>query len=182
AIAYTKGGLPGLIILRVVSLSIALYALNRALRHVSWPVRDAFIAAAVLMSMPLLGTVRPQIFSFPLYALAVGGLLEDARWLPVVFLVWANLHGGWLIGLGAVVVRTVVTPTKRRVLVALSSAAATLITPYGFSLWRSLADAVGLGWSEVVEWQPVWRFSYGVQDAILSSLLPVAAPSLCHPH
>jgi hypothetical protein len=167
ATAYANGGLPGLVLLRILSLSGALIALNRGLRYVSWPLRDGLIAAAVLMSLPLLGTVRPQIFSFPLYALALVGLSEDAVWLPLVFVVWANLHGGWLIGLGAVVVRTAVAPTKRRVLVAVGCAAATLLTPFGFSLWWALADAILRGWADVVEWQPVWRLSFGVQDAIL---------------
>src|SRR5262249_19154880 len=142
AIAYSNGGLPGLVALRILSLSLALIVLNHGLRNVSWPLRDGLIAAAVMMSIPLLGTVRPQIFSFPLYALTLVALTEDAVWLPVVFAVWANLHGGWLIGLGAVLVRTALGPTNRRVLVALGCAAATLLTPYGFSLWWALADAV----------------------------------------
>jgi hypothetical protein len=167
AMAYGKGRLPGLIALRILSLSLALLVLNHGLRKVSWPLRDALIAAAVMMSIPLLGTVRPQIFSFPLYALTLVALTEDSAWLPLVFVVWANLHGGWLIGLGAVVVRTVMAPTTRRVFVALGCAAATLLTPYGFSLWWALADALLRGWADVVEWQPIWKLSFGVQDPIL---------------
>lgn len=170
AIAFSKGGLPGLALLRILSLAVALVVLNRGLRQVSWPLRDGLIAAGVLMSMPLLGVVRPQIFSFPLYALTLVALSEDARWLPLVFAVWANLHGGWLIGFGAVVVRTVFAPTKRRVLIALACAGSTLLTPFGFSLWWSLADAIVRGWADVVEWQPIWRLSFGVQDAILWSV------------
>ncbi len=127
------------------------------------------------MSMPLLGTVRPQIFSFPLYALTLVALSEDAVWLPLVFAVWANLHGGWLIGLGAVVVRTAFAPTKRRVLVAIGCAAATLFTPYGLSLVVVARRRDGAGWADVVEWQPVWRLSFGVQDAILWSVMVAAA-------
>jgi hypothetical protein len=174
AVAYANGGLPGLVLLRVLSLSIALIALNRGLRHVSWPLRDGLIAAAVLMSMPLLGTVRPQTFSFPLYALTLVALIDDAVWLPLVFVVWANLHGGWLIGLGSVIVRTALEPTKKRVLVAIACAAATLLTPFGFSLWWSLAEAILRGWADVVEWQPIWKLSYGVQDAILWSVCVAA--------
>src|SRR5262249_58035885 len=132
--AYAKGGLSGLVVLRVLSLITALIVLNRGLRQVSWPLRDGLIAAAVLMSMPLLGTIRPQIFSFPLYALTLVALSEDAVWLPLVFVVWANLHGGWLIGFGAVVVRTVFAPTKRRLIIALGCAAPTLLPPHPFPL------------------------------------------------
>jgi hypothetical protein len=170
AVAYAYGGLPGLVLLRVLSLGLALFVLNRGLRHVSWPLRDGLIAATVLMSMPLLGTVRPQIFSFPLYALTLVALVEDSVWLPVAFAFWANLHGGWLIGFGAIVVRTAVAPTRRRVLIAVGCAGATLLTPFGFSLWRALAEAILRGWADVVEWQPIWKLSYGVQDAILWSV------------
>jgi hypothetical protein len=175
AVAYASGGLPGLVLLRVLSLIAAIAILNRGLREVSWPVRDGLIAGAILLSMPLLGTVRPQIFSFPLYALTLVALSEDVVWLPVIFAAWANLHGGWLIGLGAVLVKTAMGPTRRRVLVAVGCAAATLLTPYGLSLWFSLADAILRGWADVVEWQPVWRLSFGVQDAVLWSVMAGAA-------
>jgi hypothetical protein len=174
AFSYAHGGLPGLVVLRVLSLSIALVLLNRGLRHVSWPLRDGLIAAAVLTSMALLGTIRPQIFSLPFYVLTLIALIEDFVWLPIVFAIWANLHGGWLIGLGAVVVRAVTAPTRRRILVALGCAVATLLTPFGLSLWWSLLEAMLRGWADVVEWQPVWKFSFGIQDAILW-LVAVAA-------
>jgi len=174
AIAYSSGGLPGLVILRILSLACALLVLNRGLRHVSWPLRDALIAAAVLMSMPLLGTVRPQIFSFQLYALTLVALSEDVAWLPLVFAIWANLHGGRMIGLGAVVIHTIFAPTKRRLIIAVACAAATLLNPFGLSLWWSLAEAIIRGWADVVEWQPIWRLSFGIQDAILWSVVAAA--------
>jgi len=175
ALAYAYGGLPGLVLLRVLSLIAAIAILNRGLRGVSWPLRDGLIATAILLSMPLLGTVRPQIFSFPLYALTLVALSEDVIWLPLVFVVWANLHGGWLIGLGAVIVRTAFAPTRRHLLVAAGCTAATLVTPYGISLWFSLVDAILRGWTDVVEWQPVWRLSFGIQDAILWTLMAATA-------
>jgi hypothetical protein len=175
ALTYTKGGLYGLVALRILSLAVALIALNRGLRDVSWPLRDGLIAAAVITSMPLLGTVRPQIFSVPLFAWALVALMEDAAWLPALFLVWANLHGGWLIGAGAVAVRTILAPSKRRALIALGCAAATLVTPFGWSLWWSLADAMRRGWAEIIEWQPVWSLGYGWQPLAFWSVSAGAA-------
>src|SRR5262245_44606834 len=175
ALAYSNGGLPGLVILRMLSLVVALIVLNRGLRHVSWPFRDILIAAAVMMSIPLLGTVRPQIFSFPLFALTLVALSEEAVWLPAVFAVWANLHCGWLIGLGAVVVRTAMAPTKRRLVIAGGCAVATLLTPFGVSLWWALADAILRGWADVIEWQPIWKLAFGIQDPILWSVAAAAA-------
>jgi hypothetical protein len=132
------------------------------------------MAVIVVASLPLLGAVRPQIFSVPLYALTLVGLSSDAAWLPAVFLVWANLHGGWLLGFGAVVVRTACAPTRKRLFVLTGCAVATLLTPYGVALWMSLAEAIMRGWNGVVEWEPVWRLSFGKQPMILWLLLALA--------
>jgi hypothetical protein len=174
--AYSHGGLVLLTVLRSISLASALFVVNRGLRSVSWPVRDLLMAVIVVSSLPLLGAVRPQIFSIPLYALTLVALSNDAVWLPAVFLAWANLHGGWLLGFGAVVVRTVCAPTKQRLFVLAGCALATLVTPYGVALWTSLAEAIMRGWNGVVEWEPVWRLSSGEQPMIIWLLL---ASALC---
>jgi hypothetical protein len=122
------------------------------------------IATVIFISLPMLAAVRPQIFSMPLYVLTLVALQQDAVWLPLAFVVWANLHGGWLLGLGAVVVRTLVAPTRRRVLVLTGCVLATLVTPYGFGLYRSIADALTRGWGDVLEWQPVWALAAGRDD------------------
>jgi len=137
AAAYKAGGLPLLALLRATSLTCALIVFSRCLREVTWPLRDLLIAMVVFISLPLLAAVRPQIFSVPLYALTLLALREDAAWLPIAFVAWANLHGGWLLGLGAVVVRTVAQPSRRRLFVLVGCMLATLATPYGFALWRS---------------------------------------------
>ena len=167
AFAYSRGGLVLLTVLRALSLASVLFVVDRGLRSVPWPFRDLLMAVIVISSLPLLGTVRPQIFSVPLYALTLVALSRDAVWLPAVFLVWANLHGGWLLGLGAVVVRTACAPTRKRLLVLAGCAVATLLTPYGVALWTSLADAIVRGWDGVVEWEPVWRLSSGQQPMVL---------------
>jgi hypothetical protein len=164
AVAYESGGLPMLAALRASSIVLALLILNHGLRDVRLPLRDLFIAVGVLVALPLLGTIRPQIFSIPLYALTLVALTRDAVWLPIVFAIWANLHGGWLLGFGAVVARTIFSATRRRILIMASCALATLMTPFGIALWWALGDAVGRGWADVAEWQPVWRVAYGGVD------------------
>ena len=69
-------------------------------------VRAAAVACASLTASIFLASPRPQMFS---YALTGAGLYvlflrrfrgRDALWLiPVLMLVWANLHGGFAIGL-----------------------------------------------------------------------------------
>jgi hypothetical protein len=62
-------------------------------------------ATLYLLSLPIVGTIRPQLFGMlgAALVLAAGSLLPSKRhpvfWLPVVFLLWANLHGSFVIGI-----------------------------------------------------------------------------------
>ena len=65
--------------------------------------------------MTLTRTLRPQTFSLLLFALLLTTLrrIEDGRvslgwWLPPLIMVWANLHGGWLVGIGVLGVWTAI--------------------------------------------------------------------------
>src|SRR5262249_29875906 len=86
--------------------------------------------------------------------------------VPVLFVPWANLHGGWIVGLGVLFLWITLECLHHRpvgasrlflVTIALSSLGLTLVNPYGFGLWRLLASTVGLRRSDIVEWQPLWR-------------------------
>ena len=65
-------------------------------------------AVAALILIPFV-TVRPQVFSWVLLGVLVALLLTlDAAhprrilWLGPLFVLWANLHGLWVVGLGAI--------------------------------------------------------------------------------
>ena len=93
---------------------------------------------------------RPHAFSL-LFIPWMFFLLErqQYRWLPVLFLVWANCHGGVLLGLALLVValgtRTFVNRAELRPSVAILTACvlAMTLTPLGIHFWteipRSLA-------------------------------------------
>lgn len=171
ALSYSRGGLPLLTGVRALSVTVALWALNRAMARTAWLLRDGLLVAVIFVTMPLLAAVRPQIFSIPLYSLTLLALVTDAAWLPLVFAVWANVHGGWMLGLGAVFVRSGLEPSRRRVILAVACAVATLVNPYGVHLWISLVDAIHRGWNDVLEWRPVWDFTRGPWDAVLWSVV-----------
>jgi hypothetical protein len=129
--------------------------------------QDLLLVLLVIGCISLTRTFRPQTFSVLLFS----GLLVCLRradtgqsrllWaLPPLFALWANLHGGWLVGLGVlglwVAVRLVQPVGPSRVVWAaagLLSVAATGCTPYGVQLWQFLWETVGLGRADISEWQ-----------------------------
>jgi hypothetical protein len=93
------------------------------------------------------------------------------RWLlPFVFAVWVNVHGGWIVGAGIVVLWSLVEilsgrQQRARFWVSLgvpaACALATFVNPYGIRLWIFVAETVRLSRANIAEWQPVWRDSIG---------------------
>ena len=109
-LAYDWAGPLGLITLKCAVGGLALYFVHKAIRTVTddWVILvPVFLVAAATLSRYFL--FRPQLFTFAFFALFVSVLVrfvllgESALWLlPPVMLVWANAHGGFLAGLGAI--------------------------------------------------------------------------------
>ncbi len=174
-LAYRGGGTVGL-----VALKLALVSAIGAFVLRAWSTtplrdahRDALLFATALGVWPLVATIRPQVFSLTLFAALMFGLKrvrEGAHgwlWLiPPLFAVWVNVHGGWIVGAGALAVFTACsmfdaafTPRARGALVvaACAAAAATLANPYGPAMLDFLSKTVGPGRADIVEWQALDR-------------------------
>ena len=67
-------------------------------------VREGLLVLLAWASLPLTNTMRPQIWTFLLLALVLVALRRSRRLsvVPLILASWANLHGGWLVGLGVV--------------------------------------------------------------------------------
>ncbi|WP_300158234.1 hypothetical protein [Solidesulfovibrio sp.] len=114
--------------------------------------------------------VRAQIFTYLFFAVFLWRLeafRADGRWrrlawLPLLMFGWANLHGGFLAGLGLVGLYAAGALPARRGFWPLAGcgalcALATLVNPYGPAYWTYLVDAIGLPRPDVAEWASVWR-------------------------
>lgn len=113
--------------------------------------------------------VRPQIQTWLFLAVLFKVTLDKKLWLrwrffvPILFILWANLHGGFASGIVVIVVilATQVIKTKKvditDLFVLLSSIAATLINPYGPRLWGEVWMQISDGslrfW--IAEWIPI---------------------------
>jgi hypothetical protein len=110
------------------------------------------------------------------------GSVSVRWWLPPFFLLWANLHGGFIVGLlflSLVIVTTAIvrwlrerrrwftgdldeplfswTDVKRLTLIAAVSACITLLNPYGWRLYGEILDSLSNRFmlETLQEWQPL---------------------------
>jgi hypothetical protein len=108
---YRAGGLALIVALNAVLLVAALlpvyHLCRRATDNIKLSVMSALLPAVLLLYF---GSVRSQVFSFALFS-AFYWVLSTYRsrqrnllWtLPVMMIVWVNLHGAFVLGLGLVV-------------------------------------------------------------------------------
>lgn len=155
------------------------------------PLRAGVIVLVVVhFFLPSLVTARPMLFSYPFFLVVLIMVWRLARgetawaWtLPPLFAVWANLHGGFLAGIGILAVWTFAEltirswPGRRREIprrpatwviltVLIASALATIINPYGLGLLRFLYRTATVPRPDITEWQPLTLMSrYGLAYA-----------------
>ena len=111
-VLYQLGGLRILVLLTAAAVTAAMVLIYRSLRHGGLGNNTAVGLAMVLFiaSVPSFGA-RPQVINFLLTAILVAILLTYRRqpsrriwWLLPGFVLWANLHSGYLVGVGLLAV------------------------------------------------------------------------------
>jgi hypothetical protein len=171
AAMYQRFGAAGLLLLKLaLGLGTLGVMARTALRRTRDPVATtvALVLAASLMSYGYL--VRPQIFSFLALAIVWDWLDAYARdserpplWLPpILFTVWINTHGGVMAGIAVLLAFSALSWWSRSgvarpwdlTAVAVASACALLLNPYG---WKLPAFLLGdlLRIREISEWAPI---------------------------
>ncbi|GJM41017.1 MAG: hypothetical protein DHS20C20_12990 [Ardenticatenaceae bacterium] len=105
-LVYEVGGLPGLILFFAALIALTYWLLYLACA--GRPYLAAFIVLLAAITSAIVWGARPQIFNLLLTAVFVlivervkdGKLGARALWwLPLLTLVWANLHSGYLLGI-----------------------------------------------------------------------------------
>jgi hypothetical protein len=158
--SYRAGGLPLLTAL-TASVIVGAWFLIWRLTPGNYPRKHLVCALAVIPSS-MAWALRPQVFT--LFFVATTALLVARRrylLLPLLFLLWANLHGGVILGfviLASGVLALLIENRRWPVLplvVTIGCLAATLLTPLGVSIWTEIPASLGrLRIYGVNEWRP----------------------------
>jgi hypothetical protein len=173
--SYRLDGARGLVALKLLIVSLTVGLVVAALRHRTWdPIsHDLLVGTAIFGIFGRVHPVRPQLFSV-LFCAGLLLLLSEAdrgrrrllALVPILMALWANLHGGYLVGLGIigiwVSVRLYQTdpqglPQGRLVLFGIAALLGTLLTPYGVQLWLFLRETVGVSREGIGDWQMLWE-------------------------
>ena len=165
-LAWELGGSTGLIVLKASMLTATAAIVWQGLHGVSHVVRFWIMVGLGFGTIHVSSSLRPQVWTILAIAILCRTLLRDRaherRWLPLLFAIWVNCHGGWIVGLGILgmwaAADVVSQPSRLRewtVVVGLSIAA-TLVNPYGWHLWRFIAETVRVARTDIAEWGPLW--------------------------
>jgi hypothetical protein len=133
---------------------------------------------------PILRSHTFTFFFFSATLLCLEEIRAGKNWpallLPIITLLWSNVHGGFVVGLGAIGVYTAfamfgffgafagpsseIPPSRFKVMVLALSACflVTVINPYGLQFWTYLIPALLKKRPEITEWQPLPLFGSDV--------------------
>lgn len=141
----------------------------------------------VLMTSLILlffGGSRPQVITWFFLALILWIIFRSENWdklkywLPLLFLIWANLHGGFVAGLVVLGVVTTCRLIQTRNfklsdwMILIASILVSLINPYGLDLWKEIFVSLNDSHLRLAinEWSPAFfRF-----DLVFISLLALS--------
>ena len=185
-LAYAAGGFPLVVLLRALLMAAAagltgLIAFRRTGSFYS-ATGAALLSAAISYRFAY---DRPLLVTF-LFVAAVMAMLEYRRWLwalPVLFVVWANCHGGFFMGwvvLAAYCAESLVRRRADRLLYGVTAASvlASGLNPNGFGVFATLLEyRQSYMQSMLAEWRPtpLWPLSPFVAIAAVAGVLLVLA-------
>jgi hypothetical protein len=178
AAAYNALGVVGLKLLKLLltAATIVMLAIAEGETGAAPGVQLGVLTMAAVTLAPQM-QFRPQLFTFLLLAALMAILTRDncgrraPLWLLIPILaLWANLHGGFVIGVATLAIYAPFTLHRdfargrrlshgvRLFVIAIAATCATLATPYGIDAWYAVAHALSNPFTRlaVSDWQPLY--------------------------
>ena len=181
AFAYKLFSTTGLCILKfALSLSALLVLLFHFRRNgLSALASTTLTLIAAFVMLHFLTALRPQLCTYLLFAVelvilqqAQQGRRKAMYGLPLIFVVWSNLHGGFVAGL---LLLAFWCFYYRQFTILLLSVVVTLLNPYGVLLWKFLLETLSVGRPEITEWLPLKLLSADGAGYLVVLVIAVAA-------
>jgi hypothetical protein len=154
------------ILLAFITLGAALLLARRF--EPDWPALLALAVPCALCVLPgFVPVIRSHAFTYACFSttlLLLELMRAGKRWPAVVLvllmILWVNLHGGFVAGLGTIGIYTLFSLIERKtpkvfMPAFLACAAATMINPYGPKYWTYVLPALLHKRLDIVEWQPM---------------------------
>jgi hypothetical protein len=174
AVAFAIAGWAGPVVLAVSAIAATFVLLAKFLsRRLTESAALVFVAAGLALTMPHL-LARPHVLALPLMVAWTSGLIAAADrrgapsfWLLPLMALWANLHGGFVLGLMLIApialdavlnadARARKSLAQRWAVFGVAALAASCCTPYG---WHALLASqkileLGAALPLIMEWRP----------------------------
>lgn len=163
-------GNEGLFVIKAVTiLAIFMIILKTIKLHTRYKDVGVFYLVFVGFSLfpGMANLVRCQLFTYFFFTLWIY-LLEKVRrgenkyiWIfPATMLLWANMHGGFLAGIGLMIIYALGELMNRNyswkyVGILALVLPVTLLTPYGIHLWTYMAEAAFMSRPYIAEWSSI---------------------------
>jgi hypothetical protein len=137
--SFAAAGWAGVAVLRATLIAVAAFFVVRLVRRggTPWWISLPLVIAALLVSK-ITWTDRPQLFTLALFPVVLelllslpGGYSRRLLVLPPLFIIWTNLHGGYLLGLAVVAIfaaEAVLTHGRRGLPLAFTTIACVAVT------------------------------------------------------
>ena len=157
----TTGGIGWVPIMKFVFMALTLVLLGLVLHQVGGR-RSALTFAGLLLLIwqgTPFGVARPALFGFLLLAavVAVPHMRPRPLWLlPVLFWLWASVHGMFAVGLGYLFLDGLRRKSRKQLIAVAVSGLATALTAHGLGVWWIVLQFLrNRGALELIsEWQP----------------------------
>jgi hypothetical protein len=159
----------GLILLKIFLNFTILFLISRIVKSKNPSVNSHtnilfYMIIYLLMFGGIGSTVRCHQFTFLFFTLMIY-LLEKVRkgkdrylyLIPIIMLIWTNLHGGFVSGLGLLAIYGFgeflnKRPFKKYFITLIPTVLVTLINPYGLNYWYYILEATTMKRPNITEW------------------------------
>ena len=177
ALCWSNFGVIGLKLMKFALSALTMTLLAMGTAETGAPIMlQFFILTTGALALGPMIQFRPQLFDFLGLSALMLLLARDTyrraggQWIAVpIFVLWANLHGGFIIGLVMLVIYTAVVAigdaltngslgrAGHLTLLTATCILATLLNPYGVGNWSTVMHTLGnpLTRAIVSEWQPL---------------------------